>query len=255
MKIREILKEFTDRLNSFEYEGFSVDVLYRYDDLNNEQNGTAYVMIKKDGQPIKKLAPPEGQKWGRNPRSIEKRSQEAKEVIDNELGPQEVEKAQQAQQERERRYRARQLGNRTDGKQKKSSSVIFNVKLLEELKSIPKYGAVYEENGQLSLLVSDDKEDKDTFSMQRIFDRNINQEDTQPRLLFALTKSMVSQAPSIAERSRYTVDVNQKYTGELAEFPISYHSDVERGSQDKTSRAEFLTDPGITVSSVMEQSD
>lgn len=253
MRLRQILKEFTDRLSSFNYEGFTVDILYRYDDVKNEQDGTAYVLIKKGSQPVKKLDPSNGEKWGRNPRSIEKRTQEAKKIIDTELGPDEIERTKRDQAEQEKRFRARQLGHRNDIKQKKSSSVIFNVKLLQELKTMPVYGAVYEENGQLYLLVSDDKEDKDTFNMQRIFDRNINQEDTLPRLLFALTRQMVSQAPSIAERSRYTVDVNQNYTGELAEFPISYHSDVERGSQDKTSRAEFLIDPGITVSSVMEQ--
>lgn len=136
---------------------------------------------------------------------------------------------------------------------KKSDTVIFNVKLLEALGSIPQYGAVYEDNGQLYLLVSDNRDDKDTFNMQSIYDWNATQEDKRPRLLFTLTRKMISQAPSIAERSRYTVDVNHKYTGELAEYPVSYHSEVERGRQDKTSRAEFLIDPGITVSSVLEQ--
>ena len=254
MRFREILKEFVDRLGSFKYEGFNIDILYRYDDLKNEQAGTAYVMISKDGKPVKKLDPPAGERWGRNPRSIEKRTQEAKKVIDSELGPEEVERARKDQEERERQLQARQLGNRTDAKQKRSSSVIFNVKLFEALDAIPKFGAVYEENGRLYLLVSDDDDDKKTFNMQRIYDRNIRQEQKLPRPIFALTRQMISQAPSIAERSRYTVDVNDQYRGELVEYPISYHSEVERGSKDKTSQAEFLNDPGITISSVMQES-
>lgn len=263
MRFREILREFVTKLADFEHEGYRVFIFFR-DSVpeiipepmkpteGDIKANTVYMVIGKDNTPIKTIYPPGDKVWPDKPHTIGQLKKKAKEIIDTDIKPGEVERAKQDQEERERQYQARQLGNRTNAKRKKSTTVIFNVKLLEELGNIPQYGSVYEENGKNYLLVSDDEGDKDTFNMQTISDWNTRQEDKKPRLVFALTRKMMSQAPSIAERSRYTVDVNHKYTGELAEYPVSYHSEVERGPQDKTSHSEFLKEPGITISSVFE---
>ena len=266
MRFRELFENNklveAEVLSKYEYNGYQImvgksetgPVGTAWTDPENLVQGeirfpSKFVAITKDRVPVRKIFPPAGEQW-----SESRLQKEAEKQIDTDIKPEEVERARQDQEERERQRQDRQLGNRTDRKRKRSSSVIFNVKLLEALETIPEFGAIYEEDGRLYLLVSDDNDDKETFNMQKIYDRNIRQEEKLPRPIFALTGQMISQAPSIAERSRYTVDVNDRYTGKLADYPISYHSEVERGSKDKTSRAEFLNDPGITISSVMQES-